>query len=51
MHLYQELKYAKKLDDSEVYKLNDEIVGICDRLIKIDSMRARRYEDIRNNLK
>ncbi|CAG8483140.1 5280_t:CDS:2 [Paraglomus brasilianum] len=51
MHLYQELKYAKKLDDSEVCKFNDEIVGICDRLIKIDSMRARRYEDIRNNLK
>ncbi|CAG8539603.1 12208_t:CDS:2 [Ambispora leptoticha] len=46
--LLNELKYASLLESNEANLLNDEIVSYCDRLIKIDSLRIIRFEDLRS---
>ncbi|CAB4392630.1 unnamed protein product [Rhizophagus irregularis] len=44
-NLLSELKSNVKEDSK---KIDDEIVTICDRLIKIDKFRTKRYEDLRS---
>ncbi|CAG8523710.1 4132_t:CDS:10, partial [Ambispora gerdemannii] len=46
VNLLNELKYASLLESNEANLLNNEIVSCCDRLIKIDSFRITRFEDL-----
>ncbi|KAG9288916.1 hypothetical protein G9A89_019538 [Geosiphon pyriformis] len=50
INLQSELKYASMLNSEEADKIDEEIVKYCDHLIKIDNLRAKRFEDRRSRV-
>ncbi|CAG8685723.1 17126_t:CDS:2, partial [Funneliformis caledonium] len=47
-NLLRELKYISGTNMEENSKIDDEVVTICDHLIKIDKLRTKRFEDLRS---
>ena len=49
-NLLRELKYITGANAEENSSIDDEVVTICDHLIKVDKLRTKRFEDLRELL-
>ncbi|CAG8485613.1 26798_t:CDS:2, partial [Dentiscutata erythropus] len=48
--LLRELKYISELNTKEAMNIDEEVITICDQLMNIDKMRAKRFEDLRSKV-